>query len=371
MYIELHCASAFSFLQGASLPETLIERAAALGYPAVALLDADGVYGAPRFHKAACKAGLKAIIGAELTIAPFQSPALTATRQRPRSPGGSRASNAFEPRTPNPESRVSGAFEPRVPSPESRASGAVESRTPNPESRVYGPTWQLPVLVESQEGYRNLCRLVTRMKMRAIGDESAEARSRRDRKGGALFLEDLEGCTTGLIALGGRRLLDAQYYGVGGLLDRLVGLFGRRNVYVELQRHLLRDDEPENVALEALARAFRVPMVATNGVRFAEPAERPLFDVLTCIRHRTSLDAAGRRLARNAERYLKPPEAMARLFADRPEALMGAEALAERLEYTMADLGYRFPKYPVPDGQTEMAFLRQITEVGARERYRP
>ena len=68
MYIELHSASAFSFLQGASLPEALVERAAALGYPAIALLDADGVYGAPRFHKAAKQAGLKAIIGAELTI---------------------------------------------------------------------------------------------------------------------------------------------------------------------------------------------------------------------------------------------------------------------------------------------------------------
>ena len=74
VYIELHCASAFSFLQGASLPETLVERAAALGYPALALLDADGVYGAPRFHKAARKAGLRAIIGAELTIATPQSP---------------------------------------------------------------------------------------------------------------------------------------------------------------------------------------------------------------------------------------------------------------------------------------------------------
>ena len=68
VYIELHAASAFSFLQGASLPETLVDRAAALGYPAIALLDADGVYGAPRFHKAAKQAGLKAIIGAELTI---------------------------------------------------------------------------------------------------------------------------------------------------------------------------------------------------------------------------------------------------------------------------------------------------------------
>ena len=350
MYIELHCASAFSFLQGASLPDTLIERAAALGYPALALLDADGVYGAPRFHKAARKAGLKAIIGAELTIAPFQySAPIGRSRRSP---------------VPSPQSPVS--------SPESRAQSS-EPRGPNPESRAPSSTWQLPVLVESPEGYRNLCRLVTRMKMGVLAEGAfvSQASARAGKRDGALRLEDLEGWTTGLVALGGRRLLDGQYYGVGGLLDRLVGIFGRRNVCVELQRHLLRDDETENAALEALARAFRVPMIATNGVRFAEPRERPLFDVLTCVRHRTTLDAAGRRLARNAERYLKPPEAMARLFADRPEALTGTEALAERLEYTMADLGYRFPQYPVPGGDTEIAFLRQITEVGARERYRP
>ena len=299
VYIELHCASAFSFLQGASLPETLVERAAALGYPALALLDTDGVYGAPRFYKAARKAGLRAIIGAELTIAS------------------------------------------------------------NHESRITKHHWSLPVLVESQEGYRNLCRLVTRMKMRVPKGE------------GALTLEELEGWTGGLVALCGPPLLDSRHYGVGGLLDRLVGLFGRRNVYVEVQRHLLRQEEADHAALDALARAFHVPVVATGGVRFAAPADRPLFDVLTCVAHRTTLDAAGRRLAQNAERYLKSPEAMARLFADRPDALAGAAALAERLEYTMADLGYRFPQYPVPGGETEVTFLRHITEVGARDRYRP
>jgi error-prone DNA polymerase len=329
VYIELHCASAFSFLQGASLPETLVERAAALGYPALALLDADGVYGAPRFHKAARKAGLKAIIGAELTIAPFQSPATTGRSRKP----------------------------------------SIQS----PEPRAESLTWQLPVLVESQEGYRNLCRLITRMKMRGVSDEDQGARvpGRRSKGGSALVLEEFEGWTAGLVALGGRRLLDGRYYGVGGLLDRLVGIFGRRNVCIELQRHLLRDDEADNVALEALARAFRVPMVATNGVRFAESSARPLFDVLTCVHHRTTLDAAGRRLARNAERYLKTPDAMTRLFIDRPDAISGAEALAERLEYSMADLGYQFPRYPVPGGDTEIAFLRQITDVGARERYCP
>ena len=87
MYIELHAASAFSFLQGASLPETLVERAAALGYPALALLDADGVYGAPRFHKAATKAGLRAIIGAELTIG-TRPPALAVAGQVGQAGGG-------------------------------------------------------------------------------------------------------------------------------------------------------------------------------------------------------------------------------------------------------------------------------------------
>src|SRR5688500_8127666 len=124
MYVELHAASAFSFLQGASLPEALVQRAADLGYPAMALLDADGVYGAPRFHKAAQKAGLKAIIGAELTLV-----------------GGGR----------------------------------------------------LPVLVESAEGYRSLCRLVTRMKMRAAKGE------------GALSLEEFDGAASGLVALVNRR----------------------------------------------------------------------------------------------------------------------------------------------------------------------
>src|SRR4051812_20425317 len=314
-YVELHAASAFSFLRGASLPETLVERAATLGYPALALLDADGVYGAPRFHRAAKQAGIRPIIGAELTI----------------------RSGAAPKRTP----------------PSATHHSAIHG------SRFTIHDWQLPVLVASQDGYQNLCRLVTKMKLRAPKGE------------GALLLEELDGFTSGLVAVGGRPLLDPRQYGLGGLIDRLVGLFGRGNVCVELQRHLLRDEESDNAALTSLARAYHVPVIATNGVRFAESADRPLFDVLTCVRHKTPLDQAGRRLARNAERYLKSPESMAQLFADRPDALAGTAALAERLEYTMADLGYRFPKYPVPDGETEMSFLRHLTDVGARDRFRP
>ena len=155
-YIELHTASAFSFLQGASLPEALVDRAAALGYPALALLDRDGVYGAPRFHKAALAAGVRPIIGAELTVGK-----------------------------------------------EDASAGSVSE------------PFLLPVLCESQDGYRNLCRLITRMKMRAPKGE------------GALTLDELDGCTCGLVALVGRSALDGRCHGVAGLLDRAVGVFGR------------------------------------------------------------------------------------------------------------------------------------------------
>ena len=302
MYVELHCASAFSFLQGASLPEALVDRAADLGYPALALLDRDGVYGAPRFHKAALAAGIKPIIGAELTL-------------------------------------------------------KLEVRSENLEVRR--PGFLLPVLCESAVGYQNLCRLLTRMKMRAPKGE------------GALTLDDLEGSTGGLIALVGRAALAGHRFGVGGLADALVGTFGRDRVYVEIQRHFRRDEQTDNQTLVELAGAFHVPVIATGGVRFAAPGSRPLFDVLTCIHHHTDLVRAGRRLAPNAERYLKAPADMAALFADEPAAVARTRELADRLQYTMADLGYRFPDYPVPPGETQASFLRKITDVGARERYRP
>jgi error-prone DNA polymerase len=307
MYIELHTASAFSFLDGASLPETIVARAAELGYPAVALLDRDGLYGAPRFYRAAKAAGLKAIVGAELTIT---------------------------------------------------ADGPGRDAVPS-SLQASKPSWTLPVLVSSPEGYRNLCRVLTRAKLRSPKGESS------------LTLSDLDGHAAGLVALTGRAALDTERHGVGGLVDRLVGLFGRGNVWVELQRHL-RDDEPRMIdSLLDLAAAFRVPVLASNGVRFDTPAARPLYDVLTCLRHKTTIREAGRLLSANAERYLKPPAVMARLFSDVPQALAGTEALAERLEFTLANLGYRFPDYPVPTGETQVSFLRRITHVGARDRYRP
>ena len=144
------------------------------------------------------------------------------------------------------------------------------------------------------------------------------------------------------------------------------------SVYVELQRHFRRDEEADNQALVALAAAFRVPIVATNGVRFAAPAERPLFDVLTCIHHHTDARAGGP--AARAERRALSEVAAGDGGALRRSARVrsaGPRELADRLQYTMADLGYRFPDYPVPPGETQASFLRKITDVGARDRYRP
>ena len=219
--------------------------------------------------------------------------------------------------------------------------------------------FRLPVLVESREGYRNLCRLVTRMKLRSPKGEG-RSRSRSSTATSAASWR----------SSGARRSAGRASASAASSIASSARL-ARANVCIEVQRHLLRDEEADNQALVDLASAFHVPVVATNGVRFAEPANRPLYDVLTCIRHKTTLERAGRRLTWNAERYLKPPDAMARLFSDMPGAVAATRELADRLGYTMADLGYRFPDYPVPAGETMASFLRKIAQAGARERYRP
>jgi error-prone DNA polymerase len=308
MYVELHTCSAFSFLDGASLPEALVEQARALGYDTLALLDRDGVYGAPRFYQAARKAGLRALVGAELTMQTGDG-----------------------------------------------ASGIAPLHVPLRAPLI----WRLPVLVESAHGYRSLCRLITRMKLAAAKGQ------------GTLTVRDLDGHVEGLVAVVGRAMLAADRHGVAGLLDQIVGVFGRDRVSVEIQRHLTRDEAVDNRILVSAAEAYRVPIMASNGVRFATPDVRPLYDVLTCIRHGTTLEHAGRRLAANAERYLKSPRQMQALFSDLPQALANTRALADRLDFTLANLGYRFPDYPVPEGETQISFLRRITEAGAHWRYRP
>ncbi len=323
-YAELRTASAFSFLDGATLPEDLVARAAELGLPAVALVDARGVYGAPRFYQAARQAGIKAVVGAEVPL-----------------DGG--------------DSGRAGRLGPLglVPPPEPRAVAGA------------GDGVRLTLLVESRAGYKNLCRLLTAAaRDRPKGEARATWEMVAEHASG---LRCLTGGPEGPLAAALRR---------GGKprarrsLERLQRVFGGR-VHVELQRHQLREEEHRNRAAIDLARSLHLPLVATNGVRYARPEEKGLHDVLTCIRHHVTLDAAGSLLAANRERHLKPGAEMARLFADLPEAVAEAGDLAARLDFTLADLGYRFPDYPLPPGETPASYLRHVTWNGARVRFRP
>ena len=281
-YIELHARSAFSFLEGSSTPEDLVERAAKLDMPAIALLDRDGVSGSVRFHMTAKKLGLRAHIGAEITTT---------------------------------------------------------------------EGYRVPLLAESRTGYQNLCRLITKTKLRAAKGEGAAAPN------------ELAGFTEGLVCLTGDVPLSH--------LPFLINTFGQRNCCVELQRHHLRTEEARNQALVAFAQSNGLPLLATNGVSHAQPKAREALDALTCVRHHVKVREAGRLLSQNSERHIKSPRQMARLFADLPEAIANTVELSDRLQFTLADLGYQFPHYPVGPGETMNSFLRKRTDEGARNSFRP
>jgi error-prone DNA polymerase len=149
----------------------------------------------------------------------------------------------------------------------------------------------------------------------------------------------------------------------------LIDTFSRENVFVELQRHFVRGEERLNRKLIDLGRAHRLAFIATNGVKYAKPYGREVLDVFSCIREHTHLDAAGKLLAQNAESHLKSARQMRAIFADLPEAIENTSRLAERLIFSLENLGYEFPEYPVPSGHTMDSFLRTIVWFGAQQRY--
>ena len=305
-YVELHARSAFSFLEGSSSPEELLAACLNLEMPAMALLDRDGVYGSPRFHLAAKKNDIKAHIGAEITVRG----------------GGDEATRLLS----------------------------------------------LPLLVKNRTGYQNLCRLITLMKLRV---------PKHARPGEcAVTPQELTAHVEGLICLTGREDTSDWRMPNANLIDNqqsrmewLVNVFGKQNVYVELQRHFNRHEEARNQVLIELARRLHLPLLATNGVHYATAGQREVADVFTCIRNHVRLEQAGRLLAQNSERFLKPAGALAKLFADLPEAIANTVDLSARLGFTLEDLGYEFPKYPVPPGESMASFLRKRTHEGARLRY--
>jgi error-prone DNA polymerase len=326
MYIELHARSAFSFLEGASVPEELVATCAQFSMPAMALLDTDGIYGAPRFHLAAGKTKIKAHIGTEISFSPRSRPSASL-----------RAVSGTE---------------------KNRKSKNLST------SQCLRGEFRIPLLIANRTGYQNLCRLITKMKLRAKKGE------------GAVTAEELEEHAEGLICLtGGDEGPLAAVLTHGGndearkKIDQLIGIFGHKNVYVELQRHFHREEESRNRAAVGLARAFHLPLLATNGVNYAIEKSRELCDAFTALRHHKTLATAGRMLARNSERFLKSPEEMQQLFSDLPEAICNTAELSSRLEFTLDKLGYEFPRYPVPYGETMNSFLNQKAWEGFRERY--
>jgi len=349
MYIELHARSAFSFLEGASLPEELAAVCARLGMPAMALLDTDGVYGAPRFHLAANKAKIKAHIGAEVTCDSLHSVILS----RPVILSGASAARSpalAESKDPYPQQAVPRAGIPRS-ARNDKSGGQVNS-------------FRLPLLVSSRAGYQNLCRLITKMKLRAKKGE------------GAVWADELQEHASGLICLtGGAEGPLAAGLRQGGIdearrrIDQLIGIFGHKNVYIELQRHFQREEESRNRAAIDIARSLNLPLLATNGVCYASAKARELCDAFTAIRHHRTLSTAGRLLARNSERFLKSAQEVQQLFADLPEAIANTLEVSSRLEFSLNDLGYEFPRYPVPESETMNSFLRERSWEGFRQRY--
>ncbi len=315
-YVELHAASAFSFLEGASQPEGLIRAAVETQMPAIALLDRNGFYGAARFHSAAKANGIRAHIGAEIAVR-------------------------------YPDERLQ------------PPSWLPHKHTPEPV--------RLPLLCTSRIGYQNLCQLITRFKMR----EPVKCE-------GSALVTDLAEFSAGLLCLtGGEEGPLASALNAGGehagreCVERLTEVFGRGNVYVELQRHGNRAEEVRNQTALRIAESLRLPILATNGVRYATQHEREVLDVFTSIRHHVSLDKAGRLLQTNSQRQVRSARAMRRLFGDLPEAIENTLLVSQRLEFELNDLGYEFPRFNTPTGEPMESFLRRRVAEGIENRYAP
>src|SRR5437870_4674505 len=221
----------------------------------------------------------------------------------------------------------------------------------------------LPVLVENRTGYKNLCELLT------------QAHLRSEKGKCAVKWNELPQFAEGLVAFLGSALADKlDCFKQSSSKDlsparTVIDAFGHENVFVEIQRHFVRGEEQINRQLVDLARAHRLSILATNGVQYAKPSGREVLDVFTCIREHTHLDAAGKLLTRNAERHLKSDREMRAIFADLPEAIDNTSRLAERLTFSLENLGYEFPEFPVPAGHSMDSFLLTIVWFGAHRRY--
>ena len=318
-YAELHAHSAYSFLDGASTPEELVEEAARLDLRALALTDHNGLYGAVRFAEAAAQLDVRTVFGAELSL-------------------GCR-------------SRQGGDI-------------GVRARTEQPDP----PGPHLLVLARGPEGYRRLSRQLAAAHL--AGGEKGKPRydfdALTEAAGGHWHI--LTGCRKGSV----RQALsdgcpDASERALADLVDR----FGAGRVSIELTHHGHPLDDERNAVLAGLAPRFGVSVVATTGAHFARPSRGRLAMAMGAIRARQSLDSAAGWLAPLGGSHLRSGEEMARLFAQRPEVVTAAAELGEQCAFGLALIAPQLPPFDVPDGHTEDSWLRHLVMAGARDRYGP
>lgn len=332
-YAELHTHSAYSFLDGASQPEELVEEAVRLGLEALALTDHDGFYGVVRFAEAAREWGMPTVFGAELSLG---TAARAGAHLAPRGGRGRRTS-------------------------EDEGDSAPRTGTPDPA----GP--HLLILARGQEGYRRLSREMAAAHMAA--GEKGILRYDVDRlteaAGGHWHV--LTGCRKGTVR---QALAQSDAAGEAALRD-LMERFGREHVSVELTHHGIPEDDERNARLIALADRLGLPVLATTGAHFAAPPHRRRAMALAAIRARSSLDEMAGWLAPTGGAHLRSGTEMTRLFAECPRAVANAVALARECAFDLRLIAPQLPPFDVPPGHDENSWLRELTMVGAARRYGP
>ncbi|HEX7473426.1 MAG TPA: PHP domain-containing protein, partial [Candidatus Limnocylindrales bacterium] len=394
-FAELHCHTNFSFLDGASTPDELVERAAALGLTGLAVTDHQGLYGVVRFATAAAEAGIHPVIGVEIELVDAAAPdpgglvvpARRPARRRGRGDGGSFDGPETTPGVPA-DGRPARPRPTRMRLPGHRATVKEDLRGVG--AGVRGP--HLVLLARDAAGYRSLCRLVSRANM--AGTKGVPRFSQALLADHAEGLVALSGCRDGELA---RRLLAGDREGARAVAERYARLFGGGGAgrsgrsaiagagfVLELQHHLAMDDDWLVAETVRLAEELGLPAVVTNDVHYALPDDRELQDVLTAIRHGRSLETLADLRTSTGEAYLKSAEELAALppgdptaTADPRTARAWAEGLRSAGELAAAcsvELGferYRFPGFAVPNGETPFSHLSQLCWTGAQWRYHP
>ncbi len=369
-YAELHAHTNFSFLDGASAPDDLVARAVELGLTGLAATDRDGLYGSVRFSTAAEEAGLHPVVGVEVELldpvvadpdAVVIPPRRARRRPRPADAAADRRVDDGRPARPRPErARLPGH---RVPVKE-------DLRGIGPRSR--GP--RLVLLARSQTGWRSLSRLLSAAN---LAGTKGVPQVRH-----ALLAEhhdDVVVLTAGRSGEVGRRLLVGDRTGARAAAERLAAMTGPDGLCIEVSHHLRPDDDWLVAESITLAEDLRLPVVVTNAVHYARAEDREFHDVLTAIRHGRTLDTLADLRRPHGEAYLKSGAELAALGASMEAHTArawraGIERAAELAATCTVDLEfeqYRFPGFPVPDGETPFSYLTDLCWAGAHRRYHP